>query len=378
MTLGMWSDRIECPAIGAPNGDSLPRRGPPLPMDVAYTLNPLEDPRWAALVQVHPAASVFHTESWIQALQRTYGFTPIVYTTCSPSAASLTDGILFSAVRSWLTGHRLVSVPFADHCEPLVESRQERATLAQALQFSTVRDGWRYVELRPLRTPFDASGSRESVSASYVLHRLNLRPSLEDIFRGFHPSTIQRKIRRAERESLGYAEGRSEPLLRDFYRLLVLTRRRHGLPPQPIQWFRNLAACFGDRLNIAIALKHRRAIAAMLTLREGSTLVYKYGCSDAAFHSTGAMPFLLWRTIKTAKENAVRVLDLGRSDLDNPGLIAFKNRLGATRQDVNYIRYGAGPHRHGLRGASVPRAIVRRLPARALVTAGRLLYRHLA
>jgi lipid II:glycine glycyltransferase (peptidoglycan interpeptide bridge formation enzyme) len=192
---------------------------------------------------------------------------------------------------------------------------------------------------------------------------------------------IQRKIRRAEREALYYEEGRSEPLLNKFYDLLLLTRRRHRLPPQPIRWFRHLIACLGDRLKIRVASKDGRHIAAIMTLQHGRTLTYKYGCSDADFHKLGAVPFLLWKTIQDAKAVGAQTLDLGRSDSDNAGLIAFKERWGATPSALTYVRLparrlrrGQGPGAHVMQAAGL---VLARMPARLSVTAGRLLYPHI-
>jgi hypothetical protein len=342
-----------------------------------HPLNPLEDCRWPAFVDAHPAASAFHTQAWLGALQRTYGYEPVVYTTDSPSAPSLSNGIVLCRVRSWLTGNRLVSVPFADHCQPLVERSDDRAALVATLQ-ATTREQWRYVELRPLEAGFQAADSQAEISASYAWHCLDLRRPPADIFSGFHESTIRRKVRRAERETLRYVEGRTEDLLADFYRLMVLTRRRHGLPPQPLSWFRNLAIGFGDSLNIGLALKGDQPIAAALTLRHQTTLVYKYGCSDATFHSTGAMPFVFWETIKRANAAGLTTFDLGRSDLDNPGLIAFKSRFGARKSLLTYLRLGARSRASASFRSPLPSGVARRMPSYVLIIAGKMLYRHLA
>jgi lipid II:glycine glycyltransferase (peptidoglycan interpeptide bridge formation enzyme) len=141
---------------------------------------------------------------------------------------------------------------------------------------------------------------------------LPVPPFAADLFGRLHKSTIQRKIRRAEQAGLGYERGTSESLLRQFYDLMVLTRRRHTLPPQPIAWFRNLVTCLGDRLTIRVASLDGRPVASVLTLSHGRTLVYKYGCSDAAFHHLGSMPFVLWKVIEEAKAIGMDELDLGR------------------------------------------------------------------
>jgi lipid II:glycine glycyltransferase (peptidoglycan interpeptide bridge formation enzyme) len=341
-----------------------------------YSFNPLEDSRWTEFVQRHPLASVFHSSEWLEVLRRTYGYESVAYST-SPPKAILTNAVVFSRVNSWLTGRRLVSLPFADHCEPLVERAEDRAAIFLVLRDSFKKGLWKSIEMRLHGS--DARGAADlSLSDPYCFHTLDLRPSLAELFQGFHKNCIQRKIRRAEREGLSYEEGRSDELLEKFYRLLLLTRRRHSLPPQPIEWFRNLIACMGDRVTISVASRNRRALGSLITLRHNDALVYKYGASDERFHQFGTMPFLFWKMIQNGKETGIREIDLGRSDLDGAGLMTFKDRLGATRSTSTYLRYAAPntkstTDRHLVRAAE---QVFDRLPDKALVIAGRLLYRH--
>lgn len=334
-----------------------------------HSLNPLEGGRWAAFVADHPAAGVFHSVAWLEALRRTYGFQPIAFTT-TPSGRELADGLLVCRVASWLTGRRLVSVPFADHCD-ILAAPGARAELLQHV--SALREP-KYVEIRP-RAPQPAPPGF-GPSAAFRLHTLDLRPALAELFAGLHASSVQRKIRRAGREAVTCAEGRSRPSLKAFYRLMLLTRRRHGVPPQPFTWFTNLADCFGDRLSVWIAAKDGQPIAGILTLRQGRSLVYKYGSSDARFHPLGAMPLLFWEVIKDARSREIETLDLGRSDLDNPGLITFKDRLGARASDLTYFRSPAGAYRAPGAGSGLSKRIAAMLPDPLFAAVGRLLYPH--
>ncbi len=93
-----------------------------------HTIDPLSDRRWDDLVARHPNASAFHQRGWLEALARTYGYEPVVFTTSSPTA-ELKNGLVFCRVKSWLTGSRLVSLPFSDHCEPICDSTEEMKTL---------------------------------------------------------------------------------------------------------------------------------------------------------------------------------------------------------------------------------------------------------
>jgi lipid II:glycine glycyltransferase (peptidoglycan interpeptide bridge formation enzyme) len=304
-----------------------------------YTLNPLRDPRWPEFLQSHPAASVFHTPSWLEALRRTYGYEPTVFTTAS-SGEELKNGIVFCRVKDWLRGCRMVSVPFSDHCQPLVDSEENLKLLFEALRQDQEREGWKYIELRPLAPWKTDQGNQSPFAAGeeFFLHTLDLRPSLDTIFHNFHKSCVQRKIHRAERENLYYEAGRSESLLAKFYHLLLLTRRRHQLPPQPLAWFRNLADCLGDRLAIRLVSKDGQPIASILTMSFKNSLVYKYGCSDARFHNLGGMPLLFWKAIQEGKVAGAQDFDLGRSEVDNPGLVSFKEHLGAVGSQLVYLR----------------------------------------
>lgn len=339
-----------------------------------YTLDPLADPRWAQLVSSHPSASVFHTVTWLQAIHRTYGYTPVVYTTCRPSEP-LSNGIVLCQIRSWLTGRRMVSLPFSDHCDPLLDDTDAMTAVTDQLWRLVQQGKWQFVELRPQMSLSVANGS---LTPPFCLHVLDLTPGADDLFRKFHKDCIQRKVRRAEREDLEYRSGNSQDLLEAFYRLLILTRRKHGLPPQPREWFTNLGSCLGDQLTVRMAFSAGKEIAGIVTLQHGKQMVYKYGASDPAFQQLGGTPLLFWRAISEAKAAGLTSLDLGRSDLDNPGLITFKNRLGAKPSTLVYSRLSRTQTVDARDGwpKKVARHLFAVMPDPVLRATGRIMYRH--
>ena len=345
-----------------------------------FTIDPSCDSRWARFLDRHPRASAFHTPGWLEALHRTYGYEPVVYTT-SPPEQELTNGVAFCRVDSWLTGRRLVSLPFSDHCEPLVDNPQELAFLLSNLQANQRVNNWKYLEVRPvsgiLHDP--STGDGFSPCRRYYLHTICLRPDLNEIFRRLHKDSIQRRIHKAERLGLRYECGRSDAILEKYYRLSLLTRQRHRVPPQPLEWYRNLCRCMGDAINIHVASQGDRPVASIITLRFKDTVFYKYGSSDSTYKKLGATPFLLWRAIEAARAAGAQALDLGRSDLDNEGLITFKEKWASARTSLVYWRYPSpdGTSLDSSRAVNIVRRAFALMPKQLQTITGRFLYRHL-
>lgn len=343
-----------------------------------YKIDPLTDPRWQELTVRHPRASVFHSTGWLRALQLSYGYEPVAYTV-SPPRSELANAVVFARIESWATGRRLVSLPFSDHCELLVDSDSNSTEILSQACWDATKNGSHFVEIRPI-TFGETLGSHVGfgMSKPFVLHQIDLGPSLVELFRSFHKDCVQRKVRRAEKEQLQYKEGRSEELMQQFFGLLLKTRRKHHLPPQPIDWFRSLSTFLGDQLHIRIALKGDCAVAAILTIGWNDTLVYKYGCSDPEFSNLGGTPMVFWKAIQAAKAAGLSCFDLGRSDLDNAGLLAFKDHWAATRTTLSYWRQPAPhPPSHSDWGKRLAGQIFKRTPDRLLAMAGRILYPHI-
>ncbi len=345
-----------------------------------YQLDPIDDARWAAFLARHPQASVFHSAAWLQALRCTYDYKPWVFTTAAPSQ-DLTNGIVVCWVKSPLTGKRLVSIPFADHCQPLLQSSDDLYDLLYGLEQVCRDTEQKYLELRLLPLLNDHLEARAGywISDAFYVHVLSLQSEVDHLFKNLHASCIRRLIRRAEREELTYEAGRSNALLDKFYALQILTRRRHGLPPQPKVWFRNLIQSLGEQLTIAVASKDDRPVAATVTLDFEGVHTYKYGCSDPRYYHLGGMISLLWQAICRAKSEGAKMFDLGSSAQSQTGLVQFKDRWGTERIPLIHYRYALGrqaPFHHG-RMMRLANSVFAHAPSCLLSAAGDVLYRHI-
>lgn len=347
----------------------------------SYQIDPTQDDRWVEFVERHPKASVFHRVSWLKALRLTYGYQPVAYTTSSPTD-KLENGLVFCQVNSWLTGNRLVSLPFSDHCEPLFDTAESVEFLFCQLQDELNRHEWKFIEVRPVDlNPSQAGdGIRFTPVATHYLHTLDLRPDLDDVFRSLNRDSVQRRIERAQRARLIEISGYSDDLLEDFYSLFTMTRRRHHVPPTPYAWFHNLIGCEGKALEIRVAYKEETPVAAILTLRFRDVVYYKYGCSDDRFKKFAPTPWLLWSAIVAAKSNGATEFDMGRTEDGNAGLLAFKNHWAPHPKRLIYWRFPDSSYSVDSGDSwkmKMARGVFSCMPPKLQTITGELLYRHI-
>ena len=193
-------------------------------------------------------------------------------------------------------------------------------------------------------------------------------------------TSARRAIRKAEREGLTIRVATDEAAMREFYRLTVLTRRKHGLLPQPWRFFRNIhkhhmAAGAGYLL---LAEHNGVVIAGDLLLHFRDELTYKFNASDPQYLHLRPNNLLLWHAMKTGADLGCRSLDLGRCEEDNEGLRRFKLLWGSREEDLSYYYYPANNSNGGLLSNHIARTglalFVKYAPTAALQRAGTMLY----
>src|SRR5262245_48219356 len=108
----------------------------------------------------------------------------------SASTETLTNASLFSLVRSWQTGSLLVSLPFSDHCELLIEHADRFRKLCGCVESLRKVERWNYVEVQSSNS-LSSLDSDFSPAMNYQFHSFDLRPILDAWRRRFHKDCIQ-------------------------------------------------------------------------------------------------------------------------------------------------------------------------------------------
>jgi CelD/BcsL family acetyltransferase involved in cellulose biosynthesis len=306
--------------------------------DEISVVDPRTCPDWDAFVESRADANVFHTSGWARVLLDTYKFRPLYHVGRDGSGA-FQSAVALMQVDGRLTKRRLVGLPFSDVCPPLLDAAGDSAGLVTAVQRAAAETGACRVELRgPASVPLDSFGF--SGGAAFYQHVIPIAASAEETAKGFH-SSARRAIRKAEREGLSVHEANSLDDMREFYRLMVLTRKKHGLLPQPWRFFANIHRHMIETGagHLLLADFAGRPVAGDLLLRFRDQMVYKFNASDPRFLHLRPNNILLWQAIRLSAGLGCRSLDLGRCDDDNEGLRRFKLLWGSDEKMLRYYTH---------------------------------------
>jgi len=340
-------------------------------------VDPCADAAWDREAFSHPDATLFHGRAWARVLAATYGHRPRY---CRfTRAGSLLALVPMMELRSPLSGSRGISLPFTDFCEPLLfqETGPEQLKPLTELLAGLARErGWKYFELRggPLRL------QSATPAVAFYAHSVNLADA-QELFTTLDPS-VRRAIRKAERSAIEATIMDSREAMIQFYRLHVQTRRRHGLPPQPISFFLNIhEQIVAKGLGFLSMVRSGAApIAAAVFFQQGKNALYKFGASDDAYQNLRPNNLAMWRGITHLAERGAATLHMGRTSLQNEGLRQFKLGWGSAESTIEYFKFdtATGAWTAGSdRASGVHNAIFSRLPLSINRLMGRLIYPHL-
>jgi hypothetical protein len=280
-------------------------------------------------------------------------------------------------VRSALTGRRGICLPFSDVCEPLIFDPEVADEISDRLVCFARERRWKYFEIRGGKSFQPGYNSTEK----FYGHTLDLRGRVEELANRFS-GPVRRAIRKAQRNDLDTLVARNPQAIRDFYRLHVQTRRRHGLPPQPASFFFNIYEhIIKPGLGfVVLARRGTRPIAAAIFFRFGKSAVYKYGASDKRFQEFRANNLVMWQGIQLLARTGVEKLQFGRTDCENDGLRRFKLSWDTQEETIDYFRVDPSgrqcltPPRHD---SGLHKRIFGRLPLVFNRLAGSIIYPHL-
>ncbi|MBA2435018.1 MAG: GNAT family N-acetyltransferase [Chthoniobacterales bacterium] len=337
-------------------------------------LDPLSGREWDQLIARHAGACFFHSSAWARVLVESYGHHPIYLRLVTQNGEAL---LPLMEVRSRFTGRRGVCLPFSDFCGPLLSGGiTETQILSVVAKVARERE-WKYFQIRSAIT----NGAVIPPSDTYWSHEIKLHRDLEQTRHRFFSAT-RRAIRKASSQGLETVISYDWKGVSTFCRLHAITRRRHGVPPQPLRFFRKIfeSVIAPGRGFVVLHKTAKRAAAGAIFFQFGRSAIYKYAASDSGWQHLRGNNATLWAAIQHLSEKGCDSLHLGRTSLTNEGLRRFKLGWGATENMIFYSTWDCRANTWRIardRGLANYQPIFSKLPLSLNRLAGSVLYPHL-
>lgn len=286
---------------------------------------------WESLVRQR-RTEVFHSPTWAAVLADTYGFdvrARILHRSGVPEA-----GIAFVTLDDHL-GRRHLTLPFSDFCDPLVDDDSQ---LRRLIDDQLSGPDAVTIKRRVSETPSNVAELTES--SRFAWHGIAVDGDIGAAW-GRLDSGARRAVRKAQAAGITVRAATSLDDVRSFFNLHLAVRKyKYRLLTQPWRFFESIWHRFlapGEGV-LLLAEAEGRVVSGVLFLTWGDTLYYKFNASDTDRLSVRPNDVVLWEGMKWANERGLCMVDLGVSDLDQPGLIRYKQKYASHDGEVVVLR----------------------------------------
>jgi len=336
-------------------------------------IDPLTYPGYDEMV-LASGGSLFHTSYWARVLHDCYGYRPCYLIKIHDGKIDVLVPLM--EIRSFLTGRRGVSLPFTDYCEPMVSDTNNWQDVLVFVKSYGAQKKWKNWELRG----GEQWMNQVHFSSSYYRHVLKLSTDVDTLYSQLKSST-KRNIKKAEREGIIIKRSHSLDAVKAFYRLHCLTRKKHGLPPQPEDFFLLLFdhVISRDLGQVVLAVYQDKPIAAAVYFHFGNEAIYKFGASDGSYLHLRPNDLLMWEALQGYCRTGYALFCFGRTEPENEGLRQFKKGWGAEENIVRYYKYDFNRKEFESKqstGSTLSAMIFKKMPISLLKAIGKALYRH--
>jgi CelD/BcsL family acetyltransferase involved in cellulose biosynthesis len=304
-------------------------------------IDPLQDVRWDRFVENHPLGLIYHLSAWKKVLEKSFKHMKGHHLALIDLRTNMIQAALpIFEVKSWLTGNKLVSIPFSTLSDPLISSSEQMNLLLQAVFDLSKKLRIPSIELRTFQSSPLIQDTRLVSSALFNLAHLSLDSDLEKLKRTFKKRNRE-IINKTQRGKLRLKVADSESDLNNFYCMYVKTRKRLSLPPQPYLFLKSLWDTLHplNMIDLLFAEVDGQPVAGLINYKFKDNVSAEYEAWDRQANKMNPVYFLIWETIKIACHEGYKSMDLGRTSISNTNLLAFKKRWGAKITELHNFYY---------------------------------------
>ncbi len=272
---------------------------------------------WDAFVEAHPAATFFHLYGWRRVLERAYRHR--THYLCATREGRVVGVLPLAEVKSWLFGHTLVSTPFCVYGGAVAEDVATRDSLIDAACKLATELGVDTLELRNMERVRPEWPCKDL----YVTFRKPISADDEENLKAI-PRKQRAMVRGGITAGLVSQIDQDVATAWDVYSESV---RNLGTPVFPLEYFKILAAEFGERCEVLKVQHAGQTVASVLSFYFRDEVLPYYGGGTHASREVNANDFMYWELMRRAAARGLRIFDYGRSKRDT-GSFRFKKHWG--------------------------------------------------
>lgn len=297
------------------------------------SVDPQTDSSWQMLVD-RDDSSAFHSPEWIRVLAETYGLEIQAYI-LQDRQGRVRAGLPYCRIAD-IRGERIVTLPFSDYCDPLVDNRDQWNSLIDKLLAHRCP-----IVVRCLHNNLPLADERFTLVKRAKWHGLDLRPDLDTVWCGLR-SSARRAIKKAQQNGVEVRIAEREEDLRAFFEMHLGVRKyKYRLLAQPYQFFANIWHNFIEtqRGLLLVAIYQGEIIGGVLFLEWQDKLYYKFNASRSTHLFYRPNDLLIWEGIRYGKMKGYTYLDFGLSDWDQEGLTRYKRKFATEEKTISFLQY---------------------------------------
>lgn len=319
-----------------------------------------------------PPNTLFHAEPWRQAVEQTFQLKIEEF-----RPRSEPDGAAYYSALSDVRGERVVATPFSDFCDPMLTTKEGWDEFATHLKRFE-----RPVTVRPFVNRHPLEDRSFEHRQELLWHGIDLSDGADTVWESLR-SKLRTSIRRAPKLGITFRVSTSMDDIRTFHAMHVnLRKTKYQMLAQPIDLFEALHERFGDDMAVIMAEDgDGDPVAAMVYFAWNGVWYYKFGASyDRPYRPNAAM---IVEACREGADRGLTLLDMGRSDIDQPGLVSFKQSFATEERLLTTLHWQPEEFRDET-GAEVGKTLGAvtglltdpSVPDRVTAEGGRLLYRY--
>jgi hypothetical protein len=244
-----------------------------------------------------------------------------------------------------LFGKRLVSVPLRDRGAPLYDDQKALTMLLDKAKQLSFELRCNYVELRTMSGLTNSNeqpmnqGFIEHTKIVNVVVPLSTEPN--DVWKKLHKNSVVWAINRAKAKGVKCFFGENQSDLEAFYGLFLRTRRKLGVPPHHLDFFKHMWDLLGNNglMKLLLAKSQNRIIGGLVLFYFKDRVICAYAASDERFLHKSPNNLLHWEAICDACRGGYKFYDFGGTPPHNKNLLDFKRRWGSVESPMSSYYY---------------------------------------